>query len=186
MRLIGWIAAIHFLLHACAAQLVLPIPGSVDTMESADGVNASTLSPWKEPREIGNSHFYMFTSFVALVCASAPLESTRTLGKYKSSALPKSAGGVTVKQKANKRITQMQLWQDSMFSFFLFFSFPALFSEYRVPRSVCAIPTGIIQQRLNPNHFQTPPRKRKQTTRPTRERDNYKSRNRIGGTLRLS
>jgi hypothetical protein len=35
MRLIGWIAAIHFLLHACAAQLVLPIPGSVDTMESA-------------------------------------------------------------------------------------------------------------------------------------------------------
>lgn len=109
VRLIGWIAAIHFLLHACAAQLVLPIPGSVDTMESADGVNASTLSPWKEPREIGNSHFYMFTSFVALVCASAPLESTRTLGKYKSSALPKSAGGVTVKQKANKRITQMQL-----------------------------------------------------------------------------
>jgi hypothetical protein len=100
VRLIGWIAAIHFLLHACAAQLVLPIPGSVDTMESPE---VQTHIPTQRKKwTCRNASFLSLGAFHG--------------DNVQSSALPKSAGGVTVKQKANKRITQMQLWQDSMFS----------------------------------------------------------------------
>ena len=81
VRLIGWIAAIHFLLHACAAQLVLPIPGSVDTMESADRVNASTLSPWKAPRDrkLAFLHVHFFRCVGMCVCTSGEHKNAREI-----------------------------------------------------------------------------------------------------------
>lgn len=135
----------------------------------------------------------MFTSFVCVgicVCTYGCMESTGALRKYKSSALPKSAGGGLLSKKQIRASPKCNCVRIRCFLFFFFFSRFVFRVQhtYRVV-SVCHphnenYPKAPKSQSFsNPSHPKKKIKKRKQTTNPTREIDN--KRDKIRGTLRL-